>query len=334
MKLFDDMIHDKDNMAHNKNTVDFSIVMPVYFNEGSLFPTAEIFSKLLINRPDDLVGEVIFVDDGSLDHSLDELILIQSRFLYSIKVIKLTRNFGQGPATRAGFRHAQGRCVIVISADEQDPPELINDMLHGFFKEGYEVVICTRQDRDESFFRKMTSMIFYGLMKKLSFPTMPKGGFDYYLLGRRALYEILENNEYQPFIQGQIYWTGFNIKTIGYKRRSRKIGKSQFTFSKKLGLLLDGVLSFSFVPIRLASLFGVMVALLGFCYAALVFVGWFLHGNPVQGWAPLMIVILVLGGIQIITLGLIGEYLWRTLAQVRNRKSYLIDCIYEQDKID
>jgi len=310
---------------------DFSIVVPVYFNEGSLFPTMDALASLVLERSDGLVGEVIFVDDGSKDQSLHELLAIQSLSPYLIRVIKFTRNFGQVSAVRAGLAHSRGQCAIVISADGQDPPELINEMLHGHFTAGKEVVICARQDREESQFRKATSNIFYGLMRRLSFPSMPDGGFDFFLLGRRALDEMLSNNEAHPFVQGQILWTGFEAKVIGYTRRERKVGTSRWTFGKKLTYLLDGVLSYSFAPIRLIVLFGVLIALLGFGYAGVVLVNWLVHGNPVQGWTPLVIIVLVLGGVQLLTLGLIGEYLWRTLAQVRNRKPYVIDRTYDQE---
>lgn len=233
---------------------DFSIVIPVYFNEGSLFPTMDALASLVLERSDDLIGEVVFVDDGSKDQSLNELLAIQSRFPYAIRVIKFTRNFGQVSAIRAGLAHSRGRCAIVISADGQDPPELINEMLHGHFTEGKEVVLCSRQDREESPFRKATSNIFYGLMRKLSFPSMPDGGFDFFLLGRRALDEMLSNEEAHPFLQGQILWSGFEAKVIGYTRRERKVGTSRWTFGKKLTYLLDGVLSYSFAPIRLVEI--------------------------------------------------------------------------------
>lgn len=319
----------EENIATSATKVpDFSIVVPVYYNEGSLIPTMDALETLVLQRSDNLIGEVIFVDDGSKDHSLAELLTIQSRSLYLTQIIKFTRNFGQVSAVRAGLERSRGRCAIVISADGQDPPELINDMLHGHFSEGKEVVICARQDREESQFRKITSNIFYGLMRKLSFPTMPDGGFDFFLLGRRALDEMLLNNEAHPFVQGQILWTGFDAKILRYKRLERKIGTSRWTFSKKITYLLDGVLSYSFTPIRLVSLLGAVIALFGFIYSGVVLISWLLHGNQVQGWTPLIMIVLVLGGVQLLTLGLIGEYLWRTLAQVRNRNPYVIDRIY------
>ena len=172
-------------------------------------------------------------------------------------------------------------------------------------------------------------MIFYRLIRKLSFPNMPEGGFDYLLLGRRALDLLMRNQEAHPFFQGQILWTGFKTEFLKYHRREREIGKSRWTFGKKITMLIDGVMSYSFVPIRFMSVSGVMVALLGFLYAIVIFIGKLVWGNPVPGMALLPILILVLGGFQLLTLGIIGEYLWRTLAQVRNRDPYVIDAVYD-----
>jgi len=314
------------------SVVDYSIVIPVYFNEGCLTETMTSIKNDVIVRNPELSYEVIFVDDGSGDGSLDELLRIRQMYPQVVKVIKLTRNFGQANALLAGFSYARGKCVVNISADGQDPPVLINEMLKAHFEEQYEIVACTREGRDESWYRVLTSKLFYGLMKKLTFPNMPQGGFDFYLLGRRALDVFLKNQEAHAFFQGQFLWTGFKTKFIGYRRRKRKVGRSRWTFGKKLTLLIDGVMSYSFFPIRFMSAMGILAALLGFLYAVMVFVSRIVLGNPVKGWAPLMIVILVMGGFQMLMLGVIGEYLWRTLAQVRNREPYIIENIYEDNE--
>jgi glycosyltransferase involved in cell wall biosynthesis len=309
-------------------SVDYSIVIPVYFNAGELSETFEAINRAVLCRQT-LRGEIIFVDDGSGDGSLEELLCLRSKDPQRIKVIKLTRNFGQVNALFAGFSHAQGRCVVAISADGQDPPALINQMLKAIFEENYEIVACAREGRDESAYRVVTSKIFYWLMRKLSFPSMPPGGFDFLCLGRRAVNALLRNRESHSFIQGQILWTGFRTKFIPYRRAIRKRGRSRWTFGKKLTYLIDGVMSYSFFPIRLMSLTGLAVALMGFLYAVSIAVIRLLWGMPVQGWAPLMIMILLMGGVQMIMLGVIGEYLWRTLAESRNRDTYIIEEIFD-----
>lgn len=313
----------------SSRTIDYSIVIPVYFNEGSLVSTMASIQNDVIARNPHLRCEVIFVDDGSEDGSLDELLQIRAQNPQLVKVIKLTRNFGQVSAVLAGFFYAKGKCVISMSADGQDPAALINDMLQAHFEEGFEVVACARQGRDESFYRIWTSKVFYGLMRRLSFPNMPAGGFDFKLLGRRALGVLLKNQEAHPFLQGQILWMGFKMKFIGYRRLERKVGKSRWTFGKKVTYLIDGALSYSFFPIRLISAVGFLAASLGFLYALIVIVARLTKSDPIPGYAPLMVVILVMGGVQMLMLGVIGEYLWRTLAQVRNRDPYVVEAIYD-----
>lgn len=309
-------------------TTDYSIVIPVYFNEDSLDQTlASVKNKVIAQNPGRSC-EIIFVDDGSGDGSLKKLLEIREREPHLVKVIKLTRNFGQPSARLAGLSHARGKCVISVSADGQDPPGLINEMLSAHFEDHFEIVVCERQGRDESLYRILTSKLFYGMMRKLSFSNMPQGGFDYLLVGRKALNVILNNQEAYPFFQGQILWTGFDIKFIKYHRRKREAGRSRWTFGKKISLLLDGVINYSFFPIRVISVTGMTIALLGFLLAAIIVLRRIFIGTFVQGWAGLMVVILVMGGCQMLMLGVIGEYLWRTLAQARNRDPYIIEKIW------
>jgi dolichol-phosphate mannosyltransferase len=312
--------------------LDFSVVIPVYFNEGVLTDTLMSVQSDVIARNPDLRCEVIFVDDGSGDGSFGELLELQEQAPHVVKVIKLTRNFGQVSALLAGFSHARGKCVIAMSADGQDPPVLINELLKAHFDEYFEIVACTRNGRDESHYRVLTSRLFYGLIRRLSFPTMPLGGFDFVLIGRRALDVLLRNQEAHPFFQGQILWTGFRTKFIEYHRSKRKVGQSRWSFSMKLTYLIDGVIGYSFLPIRLMSGVGILFALLGFLYALIIFILKLTRGIPTQGWAPLMIVILVVGGFQLMMLGITGEYLWRTLAQVRNREPYVIEAVFDDSE--
>lgn len=311
------------------NMIDYSIIIPVFYNEGSLVQTMDSIYNEVIQKNKSYSCEIIFVDDGSGDGSLQELLGIRAQYPELVKIIKLTRNFGQGNAVLAGFYHAKGRCVVHITADGQDPPNLINDMLKAYFEENYEIAICAREGRDESFYRVITSRITYFLVKKLAFPNMPPGGFDYFLLGRRSLSVFLRNVDKHPFFQGEILWMGFKTKVINYVRQKRIAGKSRWTFGKKLTYLLDSLLSYSFAPIRIMSIIGAFTAIAGFIYAFVIFLSKVFWDIPVTGWAPLMIIILILGGLQLLMLGIIGEYLWRTLSQVRNRDFYIVDEIYD-----
>ncbi len=315
--------------------VDCSIVIPVYYNEGSLAPTMESIRREVIEKNPRLTFEAVFVDDGSGDASLNELIALHKADPRTIRVVKLSRNFGQVNALLAGFARARGRCVVAMSADEQDPPELINDMIRSHFDEHYDIVVCTRMGRDESWYRAVTSKIFYLIMKRLTFPEMPLGGFDYVLLGRRPLEALLKQQEAHMFFQGMILSLGFRKKFIPYQRQERRVGRSRWTFGKKLTYLIDGVLSFSFQPIRFMSLVGGAVAVIAFLYALVVVVRKLLYWNQVElGWTPLMAVMLFMGGVQMLMLGILGEYLWRTLAQVRKRELYIIEETYDDDGAD
>lgn len=311
-------------------TIHCSIVLPVYYNEGSLATTLAALKERVMAVQPHKTFEVIFVDDGSGDGSFAELMRLRATDPQLVKVIKFTRNFGQVNALLAGLAHARGQTIVMMSADGQDPPELINDMLRAHEVEQYEIVICAREGRDESLYRVITSKIFYAVMRWLTFPNMPAGGFDYILLGRRAAQAVLTSRDAHPFLQGLVLWTGYKTKFIGYLRQNRQAGVSRWTFGKKLTYLIDGVLSYSYFPIRCISGAGIVCALLGFGYAAVVMGSKLVYGNPVKGWTPLMIVVLLIGGLQMLMLGIIGEYVWRTVSQVRNRSPYIIDAIYEE----
>ena len=308
---------------------DCTIVVPIYFNQHSIAPLYESFREKVFSK-NNLKFQTIFVNDGSKDKSLDILFSIKEKYPdESIKIIDLSRNFGQVSAVFAGYEHANSKCIINISADMQDPPEIMNLMLSEFIDNESPIVIGVRESRDEGFFRRITSYIFYTLMKKLSFDNMPKGGFDYALLSSDVITELLKSKDANPFWQGQILWTGFDIVQIPYHRKKRHSGTSKWTFSKKLTYLIDGVLGYSFLPLRLISIIGVVIALMGFLYSIVIFISKLFGGIPVEGWAPIMITILLLSGTQMIMLGVIGEYLWRTLSQTRNRKAYIVKKVYE-----
>ena len=204
-------------------------------------------------------------------------------------------------------------------------------MLSSYFDERFNIVICHRNSRDESAYRSITSKIFYGTIRKYCFPEMPKGGFDFILISQKVKNEILLDLEADFFLQGKILWTGYQIKFIPYKRLKRKEGKSQWTFSKKLKWFIDAVMSYSFFPIRFISLIGVVIALIGFFYALVVLFQRLFTEDYIYGWSPIVILILILSGFQLLMLGVIGEYVWRTLSQTRDRAKYVIEKIVEED---
>jgi polyisoprenyl-phosphate glycosyltransferase len=305
--------------------MDCSVVIPVYYNAGSLKATFAKVRAVLEQHERAVSYEVLFVDDGSGDDSYNELLELKAAFPTIVKLIRFTRNFGQLAAIKAGYQHATGNCIINISADLQDPPELIGQMMDEHFNNGLEIVICTREDREESWFRKKTSRFFYKAMQRLTFPQMPSGGFDFVLVSKKVVEAFSKNFEANNFWQGQILWTGYPVKFIPYKRLKREVGTSRWTFSKKIKYLLDGVMAYSYFPLRFMAVMGIVLFLLGILYAAAIVLMYFLGDVPFKGWAPIMILVLVLSGIQMLMLGIIGEYLWRTLDQVRGRPDYVID---------
>jgi dolichol-phosphate mannosyltransferase len=317
-------------MASGDNSVgvDYSIVVPVYCNAGELKKLHSALLTDVVQKNPEKSYEIIFVDDGSPDGSLLELLQIKEEDSAHVKIIKFSRNFGQVPAIKAGYKLASGKCVVNISADLQDPPELINEMLAHFFEKGIEVVICHRIAREESVMRSLTSKISYKLIKKLSFPDMPEGGFDFVLLSARVRDVVLNLHEANPFWQAQILWSGFSRIFIPYERRKREIGKSKWTLAKKLKYLIDGIMGYSYTPIRLISLLGIILALFGLSYACYIFIARLTGNITITGWAPIAILILILSGMQMVMMGVIGEYLWRVFDQVRQRQPYIIEKIY------
>lgn len=304
--------------------VDFSIVIPVYFNAGSLhYVEGELRQKVLM-RTDGLKGEIVFVDDGSTDASYAELKELKSSHPNDIRVYKLSRNFGQVNAIWCGYEKCSGP-VLFMSADGQEPVEIVNQMLEAHFKRGKEIVIATREARDESMWRKATSGIVYWLMKKLSNKDMPTGGFDFCLLGDKARRALVANWQPHSFLQARILSLGFTREWIGYHREARKAGTSQWTFAKKLTYMLDGVLGHSYIPIRLISLMGIVFSISSFLLGLFFLLNYMVSGAEVRGLTPIMLLVLFVGGVQMIMIGTLGEYLWRVLAQVRKDCPYIME---------
>ena len=298
-----------------------SVVIPVYFNELNLPPLRERLLSAL--EPEEFDFEIVLVDDGSQDGSysiLKEFSAKDPRF----KVIKLSRNFGSFIACLAGLRNITGDCAVVISADLQDPPELIPKMVQQW-REGHKIVLAVREEREDSLAVRAMSAIYYKLMRRFALRNMPVGGFDFFLVDKVAVDIIANIKEKNTSLPGLVLWIGFPKKILYYTRKERELGRSMWTFSKKIKYFIDSFTAFSYFPLRLASLAGTATAILGFFYGLLtVVLQLFFHKAP-EGWSALMVVVLVLGGIQLLTLGVIGEYLWRNFDEPRNRPAYIIE---------
>ncbi len=304
----------------------FSIIIPVYYNELNL---PETIPQLLglSQQLTDYQLELVFVNDGSEDRSLDILLAFQSKNPEAIKVVNLTRNFGSMAAIQAGFTVATGDCVGMISADLQDPPELFFEMLE-YWEKGSKAVFAIRQDREESFLSKFFSYTYYSLVRKFAIPDYPDGGFDFFLVDRQIIEELKQIREKNTNIMTLIHWLGFRPIMIPYIRRQRTKGKSRWTVAKKVKLFVDTFVAFSYFPIRALSLIGLLVAIGSFFYGIFILFYWFFFDIPVQGYVPIMLVITFTSGIQMTMLGVLGEYLWRTLDEVRRRPPFVIDEVY------
>ncbi len=301
-----------------------SIVVPVYHNAASLADLLAAFQDLA-RRNDQDQFEFIFVDDGSGDNSfavLEALAHQEPR----LRVVKLARNFGSNAALLAGLDHARGDAVAAIAADLQDPPELIQDMLT-CWRGGRKVVLAARQGRDDSLFTAWLAKRFYSLFRRFALPNMPPGGFDFFLIDRQVCNLIGNIQESNTYLMGLILWFGFAPAVIQYHRRGRapKYGRSRWTLAKKLKYFVDSFVAFSYFPIRLATVTGLAVSFLGLLYAGYVILARLLFDIPTEGWASLMVVLLVVSGVQMLMTGILGEYLWRNLEETRRRPRYVVE---------
>lgn len=302
-----------------------SIVIPCY-NEAAVLPeTLRRLGEVADRLESEGAFEFIFVDDGSRDETarlLHELASADSR----VRALRLSRNFGQQIATTAGLENASGDAVVVMDADLQDPPELIEAML-ARWREGYHVAYAKRTERTgETAFKLWTAKIFYRLVQRISRVSIPSDTGDFRLMDRRVVDAFLRMPEQDRFLRGMVSWVGYRQVAVPYKREVRFAGQTNYPFFKMVRFAIDGIVSFSFAPLRLAvwsGFFAIGIALLGIVWA-LVLRFFFDPSQWVRGWASLFVAILFMGGVQLISLGIIGEYVGRIYGEVKQRPLYLI----------
>lgn len=303
-----------------------TIVIPVYFNAQSLIELHMEIIKLEQNLlPLEVSLEIIFVDDGSKDNSFEELLKIKATD-NRIKIIKLTRNFGSTHAAKTGFKFVSGDCFTVLSADLQDPPALLLEMVKRWLA-GSKFVICERVSRDDPFTSKIFSKIYYKLLRLMVIKNFPEGGFDLALMDKDMLPHMV-NSAKNSYLSLLAFWLGYKPDVIPYHRRSRVHGKSRWTFAKKFKVFVDVMLGFSVTPIRAISTIGAIVSLLSFLYGILVVFHAFIEGNPVAGFPTIVALITFLLGLIILMLGIIGEYLWRIFDETNLRPETVIEKVY------
>jgi glycosyltransferase involved in cell wall biosynthesis len=300
---------------------ELSIVIPLH-NEapvlGDLFARLETTIGAL-----SMTAEIILVDDGSSDSTWLDMTLYMPRN-FSTLCLALSRNFGKEAALTAGLQAIRGKAVVILDADCQDPPELLPEMLQEW-KQGAEVVNMKRRDRaGETWLKRTTSEIYYRLLGSLSEVPIPLNVGDFRLLDRRVVDEINRLGESNRYMKGILAWPGFKQVTLEYDRLPRGAGDSKWNYWQLYCLAVSGITAFSNKPLRIANWLGLMVALSTFVYGIWVLVRTLLYGDPVSGYPSLMLVILFLGGVQLTTIGILGEYVGRIFTEVKNRPNYIV----------
>lgn len=303
-------------------TFVLSVVVPVYNEESVLESFHARLMSVLKNVPGD--AEVLYVNDGSADGSLDVLRRVRSSSS-QVSVLDLSRNFGKEIAISAGLDFATGDAVVVIDSDLQDPPELIPALLEKW-REGHDVVYARRDERaGESLLKKGTAFWFYRVMKRLCDIPIPADTGDYRLLSRRAVMALRRFREHHRFMKGLFAWIGYSQVAVSYQREARHSGSSKFNYWKLWNFALEGITSFSVGPLKVATYLGAAIAVYSFLFAAWIVLKTLLFGEPVQGYPTMMTMILLLGGMQLTAIGLLGEYVGRIFNETKGRPLYLVN---------
>ncbi len=301
--------------------IDLSLLVPVFNEEEAIPHFMDVVSRVMAELG--MSWEVLFVNDGSNDNTLDVLRALQSRHS-EIRVIDFSRNFGKEAALTAGLDFSRGRAVIPIDVDLQDPPEVIGEMV-GKWREGYDMVFAVRSRRDsDSHMKSASARLFYRFYNWMSQVEIPRDVGDFRLLDRRVVDAIRSLPERNRFMKGLFAWPGFRQAVVSYERQPRSRGNTKFNYWKLWNFAIDGMTSFSTLPLRVWSYVGGLVALVSFLYAIFLIGRTLIYGTDVPGYASLMVVVLFLGGLQLLTLGIIGEYLGRTYEEVKGRPIYIV----------
>lgn len=298
-----------------------SIIVPVYYNEDTLELLYKDMKEKILGKLGEY--EIVFVDDGSGDDSWKVMNSLREKDSH-IKLVKLSRNFGEHAALLAGLSVCTGDCAVTKQADLQEDSAIILEMYESW-KQGNKVVLAVRKERKENPVKVFFANMYYSLIRRIVNKNMPVGGCDCYLVDRKVI-EVLERlDEKNSSLTLQVLWAGFRTDMIYFVRKDREVGKSRWTLSKKVKLVMDSVMSFSYFPLRFMSGLGIVFNILAVILLISVLIEKFTSGTPIAGWASLMSVILCASGIIMLMLGILGEYIWRTLDAARSRPPYIVD---------
>ncbi len=308
-----------------------SIVVPCYNEKETVFLFFEAVQKVLAEMS--MNYEVIFINDGSKDTTLEECVKLYEQFPDRVRIVDFSRNFGKESGLLAGLEYAKGDYITVMDADLQDPPYLLPEMFRVMEEKGVDIVGTRRVSREgEPKIRSFFARKFYKLINKFSEVDIADGARDYRLMTRQVVDSILEMKEYHRFSKGIFAWVGYKTEYLEYKNIERVAGETSWSFWKLLAYAIEGIVAFTVAPLRMATYMGFLISLGAFGFMIFVVFRALLLGDPVSGWPSLMVVILFLGGIQLLAIGIIGEYLSKTYMEVKRRPSYIVRKIYEQKK--
>ena len=303
--------------------VTLSLIVPVKDEEEAIFPFLHRTTPLLDKLSGIIDWEIIFVDDGSTDATLPNLIVASQRDA-RIKILSLSRNFGKEAALSAGLDHAAGKAVVPIDVDMQDPPEAIADLVNRW-RDGFDVVYGVRSDRDtDSCAKRLSSFLFYKFHNLISEDPIPENAGDFRLLDRSVVEVIKQLPERNRFMKGLFAWSGFSQSSVAYARQPRTAGKTKYSYWSLLRHAIDGITASSTVPLRVWSYIGGVIAIFAFVYAAFIVINTMIYGPSVSGYPSIITAIMFLGGIQLISLGVLGEYIGRILIETKQRPLYVL----------
>ena len=307
------------------NNPTISIIAPCYNEEETIEPFLRRIEEILTQINESY--EIVFINDGSKDNTLNVLLNAKQNFK-NIRIINFSRNFGKEAALTAGLDKARGEAAIPIDVDLQDPPELIKELV-AKWREGYDVVLAKRADRtSDSFAKRVSADLFYKLNGKISNVDIPNNVGDFRLMSKRVVEALKQLPENQRFMKGLFAWVGFKTIAIEYVREKREAGQSSFNGWKLWNFALDGITSFSTLPLRIWLYIGALVSFLSFLYGSFIILKTLIFGVDLPGYASLAVIMLFLGGIQLIGIGILGEYIGRIYSESKRRPSYIIEGEY------
>lgn len=299
-----------------------TILLPAYNEELSFPLIKECMAKVIQDNPN-YEWEFLFVNDGSTDNTLQQIIRLHNEDPH-YNYLDLSRNYGKEIAMMAGFDYAQGDALIIMDADMQHPVDVIPEMLH-WWEEGYDDVFAERQDSQETWFKRKSSQWYYRLLQHLTRVPIQRNTGDFRLLDRSCIEALRQMRETERNTKGMYSWIGFHKKGIYYKQKERTWGGTKWSNSALLNLAMNGIMSYTTAPLRIATIVGLLVSAIAFIYLTYILITTWIYGDPVAGYPTIMVTMLFLGGVELLGLGIIGEYLGRVFNEVKGRPGYFIN---------